>query len=281
MNKKILLFIIVISLSFCSCSKNVHNLSNETTNSNGYISHESTNLGLPENFTIDKIKNALLEYINYRLWLYPAKIQDAVSDKDLDSYINKSINVEIRVYNNSSVKSVYAHTSIGQWLAIFKYSNGFVYCEGQTSEGEYGWPKNIQNYEVIEKYSITIPEPHKPNYGNSQRKDNLIAAVESTVTSACEDFYKGYDKYYDEWKNVDAYIVNFYEYEKGTHVWLCKQDGSITDFPVSFEENNNILTIQPGKGNTIKSKDEFNKFGRFQFEREINDTVKHFKCNIK
>ena len=108
-----------------------------------------------------------------------------------------------------------------------------------------------------------------------------MAEIESTVKSACEDFYKGSDKYYDEWKNVDAYIVNFYEYEKGTHVWLCKQDGSVTDFPVYFEKNNYTLKIKPGNGNTIKSKDAFGEFGRFQFERDINDAVKHFKCNTK
>jgi hypothetical protein len=236
---------------------------------------------LPAGFTVDKIKSALSEYINYRLWLYPAKILDGVSDKNFDDYIDKSVDVEIRVYKTSSGESVYAHTSIGEWLGAFKSNNGFVYCDGQASAGEYGWPNNIEDYAVVEKYSIVIPQPRKPNYGTSTRKDKMIAALESAIKASCEDYYKGADKYYDEWINVDVYIADFYEYENAAYAWLCRQDGSITNFPVVFEEVNNEFKVQAVKGFTLNNKSAFNEFGIFQFERDISDAVKHLKCNVK
>lgn len=283
MNKKIfLLVIIMIPLFSCSCSKKALNLPSETINSIENSSASNQEAELPANYTIDKVKNALLEYINYRLYFYPAKIMDVALDKDFDNYIGKSIDVEIRIYYDGSKKSVYAHTSVGDWLAIFKNENELVYCEGQVSEGEgYGWPNDAENYKVIEKYSVIIPEPRKPNYGTSERKDKMIAAFEAKIKAACLDFYKGAYEYYTEWENVDVYIVDFYEYQMGAQAWLCKQDGSITNYPVDFEENNNEFKVQSVKGYTMKNKDAFTEFGRFQFERNINDAVKHFKCNVK
>lgn len=278
MKKRILVLIILTALLLCSCSGKSPNLSSEKSNSNEIKLQTNQEEKLPENFTIDNIKSAFLEYINYRLWLYPAKIIEGFSDKDFDNYIGKSIDIEIRVYDNSK-DSVFIHTSIGKWLAIFKAKNGFVYCDGQTSKGEFGYPSDLGNYKVVEKYSTVILQPHKPNYGKSQQKDKLIGAIEATIRASCEDYYKGADKYYDEWINVDVYIVDFYEYEVGTHAWLCRQDGSITDYPVMFEEKNGEINLQPCKGFTIDNKSQFNEFGRFQFDRDISDAVKHFKWN--
>jgi hypothetical protein len=281
MKKTMFLIIIIIPLLFCSCSKKIPNAHVETMDYSVDNLQSNQAEELPEDFTIDKIKSALLEYINYRLWLYPAKIPDNASDKNFDDYIDKPIDVEIRIYNNSSGKSVYAHTSIGQWLAVFKSNNGFVYCDGQTSKGEYGWPRDTENYRILKKYSVVIPQPHKPNYGTSQHKDKMIAALESTIKTACDDFYKGADKYYDEWVNVEVYIADFYEYEDAAYAWLCRQDGAITNFPVAFEEKNGEIKVQTITGFTMISKNEFNEFGRFLFERDISDAVKHFKCNIR
>lgn len=280
MNKKrfvpVLALLLYMVLLFNSCSEN--------TNSSPTIKviSSNTDLLLPEDFTLDNIKNALLEYLNYRLWLYPAKIQDVVSDKNFDDYIGKYVDIEIRIYNNydRSPDTIYAYTSMGKWLAIFRYKNGFVYCDGQVSEGEKYWPED-NNYVVVEKYTIKIAEPHKPNYGKSQRKDKIIDAIESKVRAACEDFYKGADQLYTQWENADVYIVDFYEYEMGTIAWICGQDGSITEYPVYFEEDNKGFKIQSNKGYTVKSVNEFNEFGRFLFERQISDTVRHFKCNEK
>lgn len=282
MKRKLSVILILLLLFLCACSnKDSNSISEETADASTSNLQQNQEVKLPEGFTSDKIKNALLEYINYRLWLYPAKIMDAVSDKSFDNYIGKSVDVEIRIYKTGSGEFVYAHTSIGKWLAVFKSENGFVYCDGQASEDEYGWPDNIEDYAVFEKYSIVIPQPHKPNYGTSERKDKMIAALEAAIKASCEDYYNSTDKYHDEWINVDIYIADFYEYENGVHAWLCRQDGSITNYPVVFEEVNNEFKVQTAMLFTMNNKSEFNEFGRFQFERDISDAVRHFKWNPK
>lgn len=209
--------------------------------------------------------------IQTRLWTFQQK-------KGFEKYIGKTVDVEIRVYDNSE-KQVYACTSMGEWLALFDIKDGFVYCDGQVVKGEKYWPEG-NGYRVIENYSLKVQEPHKPNYGSSARKDKMIAAIEEKVKWACEeDFYKGEGD--NKWEDVDTYIVNFYEYEMATHVWLCKKDGSITDYPVYLEENNGEFKVQTNKGYSVTNKDAFNKFGRFQFERDINDAAKHIKYNVK
>ncbi len=283
MRKWMIILVFVQIFLLCSCSQTQNSLSNKTTNiTNTSKLEATTKLQLPKNYTIEKIKNAFLEYINYRLYLYPAKIMDGTSDKDFDNYIGKSIDVEIRLYNNRYEDFVYAHTNMGNWLAMFKNLNDIVYCAGQANEGEYGRPENENKYMVVDKYTIKIPEAHKPNYGTSQHKNKMIDAFESQIKAACLDFYKGANKYYDEWSNVDVYIVDFYEYENGAHAWLRRQDGSITDYPVSFEEDiKGEFKVQPSKGYTMKNISQFNEFGRYQFDIDIKDAVRHFKCNVK
>lgn len=233
---------------------------------------------LPENFTIEKIKSALLEYINYRMWYYPSKIEDNFSEKNFDNYIGQPMDVEIRVYNGNADETVYAHTGIGH-LLVFNSTDEFVYCDGQVSEKNPSWPKD-NNYKVMEKYQIIIPEPRKPNYGTSPRKDKMIAELESVIRSDCEEYYNynGIDG--EDWGNVDVYIADFYEYEMGTHAVIVKQDGSITDYPVQFEEKENgDIKVIKLKGYTIRNKDEMNEFGKHSFERDTNDAILHFRCN--
>lgn len=57
--------------------------------------------------------------------------------------------------------------------------------------------------------------------------------------------------------------------------------GTIVDYPVSFEEKNSEIYVYGVKGHTIANINEFNDFGRFQFEKDIDDAVRHFVCNIK
>lgn len=292
MNKKIIASISIVSIFaifLCACSKSTDDISMTpesnlaTADSKTVVidtpkATPSSNLeaSLPEGFTIDKIKNALLEYINYRLWLYPAEIQETTSDKDFDNYIDKSIDVEIRVYNDKYEKSVYAQTNVGKWLAIFKNSNGFVYCDGQVSEDEKIYPKS-DDYQVIEKYSVKIPKPHKPNYGTSPRKDMMIALLESTIKSSCEEYYS-VDK---AWANVNVYIADFYEYEMAAHAWLCREDGYISNYPVKFIEENGQLKVLPLKGYAIEGKGDYREYEDFWFQRDIKDAVKNFKCNVE
>lgn len=281
MYKKLIL-LIVISLLFTSCSQYRYSNSSKvaaavTVSQAG----EKPKAELPQGFSLDKIKDALLEYINYRLWLYPSSILDGLTGKEFDSYINKSIEVEIRVYETSSGKKVYAKTNIGEWLMVFKNKNGFVYCDGQVAEGEgEEWPDNIEKYDIIETYTVNIPEPHKPNYGTSQRKDKMIATFESHIKIQLYDYYtNGGGNKDEEWANVEVLIADFYEYEMGAHAWFLKKDGSIVSYPVYFIEENGEFQVRGLKGYTMESKDKFGRFGRFYLERDKNDAVRHFVCN--
>ncbi len=230
---------------FSSCGVNTasHLSDNFTIVSTGDVSNKtaSTQSNLPSGFTRSNVKHALAEYLNYRLWLYPEKIMDATTEKSFEQYIGKTVDIELRVYDNSE-KQVYASTSMGEWLALFDIMGGFVYCDGQVGTGEKYWPKE-NGYRVIENYSLKIQKPHKPNYGSSERKNKMIVAIQAKVRWACEeDFFKG--EYGNVWENVDVYIVNFYEYEMATHIWLCKKDGSITDYPVYLEDNNGEFKVK-------------------------------------
>lgn len=180
---------ILVALTISGCTYANPTNTNPTENSS-----ETEDL-LPKGYTIEKIKYAFEEYINYRLYLYPAEIMDGKSDKNFDDYIGKSIDAEIRIYNNERINSiknlsVYIHTNIGEWLAVFNINRGIVYCDGQVREGESGWPVEPDNYKVVERYSLKIAEPRKPNYGMSEQKKNLIDAIQEDIMDACESFYK-------------------------------------------------------------------------------------------
>jgi hypothetical protein len=273
--------VVLLTSLLSACSMNeVHKVDSiEGTTSNGSNIQQSQETKLPDGFTTDAIKNALSEYVNYRLWYYPQPILDlAVSDKDLHPYIGKSIDVEVRVYNTGSNESVFAKTSVGEWLAIFKSKNGIIYCDGQIGNGEINWPDNTGNYTAIDNYSFVIQPPRQPHYGTSPHKDRMIAAVEANVRWALEDFYQGADQTYEEWKNADVYIADFYEYEEAAIAWICRQDGLIVEYPVAFIESDQEIVVQAMKGFTMENKDQY-EFGGLQFDHELQGAAKHFVWN--
>jgi ATP-dependent helicase/nuclease subunit A len=86
----------------------------------------------------------------------------------------------------------------------------------------------------------------------------------------------------EDWENVDVYIADFYEYEMGTHAWFVKQDGSIANFPASFEEDENgDIKVIGLKGYTLPNKDEIIPFAKHLFEKDITDAIVHFRCNTE
>jgi hypothetical protein len=234
---------------------------------------------LPTDFTKANIKSAFEEYMNYRLWFYPKKIEGNYSAvKSFDSYIGQTIDVEVRLYSDSyGKKKVYAHTSIGQWLAVFEINNGIVYCDGQISKDETMWPQD--NFEVIGTFSVEVQQPHKPNYGTSPRKDRMIAAIETKLKALCEDFTSGSEG--DVWSNAKVYIVDFYEYESGAEAWFVRQDGYAWYSPVQLILKNNEFEANSLKGFGMKNINALDKDdpGRFMFDRQIHDAVKQFTCN--
>jgi hypothetical protein len=290
MNKKILYIGLVtgINLLICSCSTTSDHrpgaaiaskdLSVETIQVTENRITPNPKEELPTGFTKVNIKSALEEYMNYRLWFYPEKVAGNYSVKSFDSYIGQSIDVEVRLYSDSSgKKKVYAHTSIGEWLAIFEIKNGIVYCDGQVSKDETIWPQD--NFEVIETFSVEVQHPHKPNYGISPRKDRMITAIKTKLKDICEDFTRGSDG--DEWSNAKVYIVDFYEYESGGDAWFVRQDGDSWYSPVQLVEKNNGFEVEGVKGFSLKNINTLDKYdsGRYMFERQIHDAVKQFTCN--
>lgn len=282
--KKGMLVIIMIACILCSCARNEENEQREAIKQSQTATSGAPEVKLPEPFTTDKVKAAFLEYINYRLYLYPVEIMDSISDKQFDRYVGKSIDVEIRVYNNPQGKGVYVSTNVGEWLAVFNEKKGFIYCDGLIGKNDQYkdkkiWPKNLDEYELIEKYSVVVPEARKPEYGKSERKDKMIAAFEADIKTTLLDSNTGEES--PKWKNVVVYIADFYEYENGAHAWLIRQDGYIAAYPVAFEEKDGRFKVIGCKGYHMDSINNFNEFGRFQYDRDIKDAVRQFKYNVK
>lgn len=230
-------------------------------------SKTNSDVDLPEGYTIDKIKSALVEYINWRLWLYPS-IGYNVSDKNFDYYINETVGFEIILH----AKSVYARTNIEEWLIVFEDIDGFIYADGQISPDEDIWP-DMNNYSVVEKFSIQIQEPQKPNYGKSKRKDIMIELAESKLREYGKDCA-------DEWNNAKIYIADFFEYEMATHARIFKKDNTIFCLPLFFYEENGIMRVQTNKGHTIEDINVMDDFTKHMHNRFISDAVVSFELNF-
>lgn len=212
-----------------------------------------------------------MENINYRLWFYPYEyyyIGSPEYNRHLENYINKPIDGEIRVYKDMK-EVVYVHTDITEPMAIIKYNDEFVYGFGFLQKDGYLWPIDLENYEVIDRFSFVIPEPHKPNYGTSESKDEIIAAIEEYVDLMLDDHYR----YSKKWANTEVYIADFYEYEGSTGVFLILADGSIRYSPVAFEYIKGKLETYGGKGFDIEAS-RIN-----EYEKYMTDAVRHYIWN--
>ncbi|WP_141502398.1 hypothetical protein [Paenibacillus luteus] len=232
----------------------------------------------PANFTISNIKSALEQYANYRLWLYPENVSGKWADTNFDPYIGHMIEVEVRLYTDSGGnQKVYTKTSMGEWLAVIELKNGIVYCDGQVSKDESLWPQN--NYEVMGEFQIQVPQPHKPDFGSSARKDKMIAAAESYMKTFCVDLLSGTE--HKKWVDAKVYIADFYEYESGVSAWLVRKDGYVWNSPMYFVEENDEFKAVGEKGFGIDKIDALDKLdsGRYMFEKQIDDAAKQFTCS--
>ncbi|GAB6991837.1 hypothetical protein [Paenibacillus pini] len=268
-----------IMLLICSCGKDIgkdiaiRDASDKSTNTIDTTAATDANPTLPEGVTISSIQHALEEYINYQLWFYPKKIEG--NKGEFEPYIGKTIEAEIRIYD-SEPNDVYLHTNIGNGLAIIKIDNGIVYCDGFINESDGNAPKG--NFKVIDQLSLTVEQPHKPNYGHSPRKNKMIAAVETYISDFCKDMLSGDGK--EKWVNAKIYIVDFYEYETGVSVWIVRQDGYAWYAPVALTEENGYFKAQGLKGYELKNINKLTPFdsGRYLFHKEITDAVKQYIC---
>lgn len=290
--KKILLIILTISLTIfpLSCAKYTENSPAETINPIEVNEPPKTSIELPEGFTVENIKNAFLEYSNYFLWYSPLMVDGTpkfvadiepeehpeLSDNFLFGYIGEYINVEIRLYDDNdteirlyddnSVDSVYASISAGEWLVVFREKDGFVYSPGHLHKSSQLWPEG--NYEIVEKYSVKIPEPHTPNFGTSKRKDMMVDAAVSTVKERLGESSNGH-------KSEKVHIENFFEYEGVTTALIFLNNDSVLHCPINFDEDENGITAQIGKVNTMEKE----HLGITSYRR-IEDAIVSFEYNV-
>ncbi|RJE83924.1 hypothetical protein D3P07_24245 [Paenibacillus sp. 1011MAR3C5] len=229
---------------------------------------------LPEGYTIDSFKSAIIEYVNYRMWTSPDHIYGTVSEKSFEPFVGQIIDVNIRVYvDDAEKKTVYAHTNEADWLIVLNQRADIVYGDGQVSEGETNWPQG--KWESVAQFPISVEKARKPNYGSSPRKDKMIAAAEVQLKYyLCEDFVRGEGG--EKWIGATAYLTDFFEYEEGASAWLIRGDGYAAYTPLAFVEGNNAFKAVGVKGfslENIHSQDP-----GFTYEQQIKDTVLKFTC---
>lgn len=263
-------FLVCTALLLASCSAT-------KPNSQGTVSLlpvEMEKLVLPDGYTVDSIKNAVIEYANYRMWTSPDHIYGTVSEKSFEPFIGQSIDVDIRVYaDEAGEETVYAHTNKADWLIVLKRKVDIVYGDGQVSEGEAGWPQG--KWEPVAQFPILIEKPRKPNYGSSPRKDKMIAAAEAQLKYyLCEDFVRGEGG--EKWIGATAYLTDFFEYEESVSAWLIRDDGYAAYTPVAFVEGNNAFKAVGVKGFSIEN--IHLQDPGFTYEQQIKDTVLKFTC---
>ncbi|RKP47964.1 hypothetical protein D7Z26_22415 [Cohnella endophytica] len=230
---------------------------------------------LPTGFSMNALQDAFEEYVNYRLWFYPAKVVG--NDSGFDALIGRTIDVEVRIYtDDEGVRRVYGHTSNSERLAIFAMKEGIVYCAGQAGKEEPQWPQG--DYETIDTFSIEVGQPHKPNYGTSARKEKMIAAAEAYDKAFCQDMIRGEGA--EEWQGSKVYLADFYEYEEAAISWIVRRDGYAWLAPVHLAEKNGEFETTGLKGFGIEKIYGLdpNDSGRYMFESLINGAAKQFTC---
>jgi hypothetical protein len=199
---------------------------------------------LPAGYTVANIQTALEDYINERLWLYPESAEGKGTNV-FEAYVGQSLKVDVRLYPDTSGQKVYAHTNIGDWLAVLQYKAGTVYCDGQVSpDSQDQWPG--EHFETGGSFEITVQPPHEPEYGTSPRKEKVLAAMEERATVLCEDLSSGSEA--AKWTNTKLYIADFHKYLETTSAWFLRPDGYVWSFGFSAEEENGLWTGSSSQG---------------------------------
>jgi len=243
-----------------------------------------SNFTLPNPYTFDNIETAFLEYINFRLWYYPAEYSDRQpSDFFFDDYIGQDIEAEIRVYHNpSELKQteeepiVCISTNITQQLAMFTHKEGLVYCDGLVKDSNNSMTES-KNYTVIKKFNFVIPEVRLPNFGTSVLKDKMIQMAEEAVISDCRDWISYGDENGISFKNANVYISNFYEYES-PQIYICKQNETVLIYPIIFEIKNGDIRMTKMTAYTIEDI-QLNTLVNYQFGLDKGSAIRRFKIN--
>lgn len=228
--------------------------------------------GLPAPFTMDKLQQALDEYINYRLWYYPENTAGTVGNSSFDAYIGQSIDVEIRSYG----EGIYASLPMKERLVVFEEKEGIVYTQGQIDPDMKAWPGG--DYTSIGSFSLKISEPRKPVFGDSPRKTKMIEASLAYLDRYYNDVsQQGAD---EEWEGITATLVDFYEYEMGTTAWLVRKDGAIYNVPMYFDEENDGILAVGMKGYHVEDAEAFGPEEGYRYLKEVEDASIKIKYGL-
>ncbi|WP_058300478.1 hypothetical protein [Gorillibacterium timonense] len=234
---------------------------------------------LPAGYTLAKIRTALEDYINLRLWLYPDRTEGKGTN-EFEPYIGQDLEFELRLYTGSDgQKRIYAHADKGKSLVTFTLMDGIVYANGKVTEEESGadWPG--QDFQAKGTLTQHISEPHKPDYGSTPHKDKMIAAAKEYAKRICEDLNASSER--DQWNKAEVYIQDFYEYETGTALWIVRSDDYAWYSPLSFEESGDTIKAVGVKGFEVKNIHGLaaDQLERFMFDRAVSDSITHYRCS--
>jgi hypothetical protein len=268
MTIKLTAFLVVVTILISGCSKS----QSDHASSSSSAETEFDTIGkLPHNINVNQVKTAFEEYANYRLWYYPDEHNTHI---DLQSHIGKEINADMLVFE-SNPDHIYLRTEASESLGIIVYKDGFVYLDGfvEPENPNRLYPQG--KHAKVATIKVKINEPHKPNYGTSPRKDNMIQAAERYAETLCKDFLSGEESAL--WENADNYILDFYEYQDIIGIWWIRKDGYASTTPVQIIENNHAFQSHGIKGYSIA---DFTKHDELYTseQRFIADAVKRMAC---
>lgn len=235
---------------------------------------------LPDGFTLATMKSAIQNYVNDMMWFYPEQAGWSYADHNFETFIGQTIDVEARLYTDGSGGDrIFAKTGLGEKLAIFVLKDGFVYVDGQVGENDPDFGQR-GSFEIVGAFSFQVEQPHKPDYGSSPRKDQMIVALEATMKKKCDDLLRGSDK--DDWIGSKVYIMDFYEYESFSSAWIVRPDGYAWNEPLQLVEKDDGFEANGGKGlqfDNIRTLDPYD-VNRIAFDKGIQQSLKQFMCNI-
>lgn len=226
----------------------------------------------PTGFTVDSIRTAFDEFINYHLWFDPSSVPG--NSFVFEPYIGKRVDAEIRVYA-SHPDTPYIHTNVSDGLVVFQAKDGFVFGDGVATEGDPAWPSE-ESYTTAGEFALTVQPPRPPNYGASAAKNKMISAAERYIQAFSEDMMRSENA--NEWNHTKIYLVDFYEYESAAGVVFVREDDYAWLNSVFFTDNNGVYETQGAKGFGIENVFALDKHdpGRYLVDRLIGDAIREY-----
>lgn len=137
--------------------------------------------------------------------------------------------------------------------------------------------KEMPDHQVQDHVQDEVQEPHRPDYGNTAYKDQMLAAAVSYLRQFMNDMQRGEEA--KEWIHVQGYLVNFHEYDESAYAWFLKENGEAVNIPFIFIEDNGTIRADGMKGYSLDhifDRDPGDP-NRVMVEQQIKDSIKRKK----